>query len=86
MSPGCTRGGAVAAAEHVVGAEPRAHDVAAVHDVGVAPLPRPGVSLGRFGRSLGLKKPGKFFLTLFKICETKNELQESISILYVFGA
>ena len=32
----CRRGSAVAAAEHVIGAEPRAHDVAAVHDVGVS--------------------------------------------------
>ena len=76
----CRWGSPVAAAKDVVGAEPRAHDVAAVHDVGVASRPRLGVSQGR---SFGIEKARQVFLTLLKSCEAKNKLLKLISILYV---
>ena len=82
----CRWGSAVATAKHVVGAEPRAHDVAAVHDVGVAPWPWLGVSQGRFGRSFGTEKACQVFLTIFKSSEAKNNMLKLIRILYICGA
>ena len=84
----CRRGRSLAAAEHVVGAEPRANYVAAVHDVGVVR----GGAVAAAGRIAGAFRaqfwnwPWQVFLTLFKSRQAKNKPLKLISILYVCGA
>ena len=68
----CRRGSAVAAAKHVVGAEPRAHDVAAVYDTGVV---RGGAvaAAGRVAGAFRAQFRNWSILALFKSCEAKNK-------------